>query len=488
MTEVLQGCLAEAILASGAALLFLLQRRGSRLCADVALMTVAASAVGAVASMDAPWGFLLEHLLVVDPFASLTKLVLSLTAMVAVWMSSRSGSSGAAPQTNWAMFLLCLLGMDLLVGSVHLVGTWLALEMVNLCGLLWVASHRGVCWPRSLAVRMLLEGAVASLLFLLGVALLFGFSGVLDYPSLAGRLSLATAAPGGKVVLFLGFAFLLVGAVQRLAAVPWFGARAEMAEHGTLAMSAWFETATTIAGAALLIRFLRAVSDPGMDGTWQVIGGVDWPVILSLVAMGSMTIGNLAALRESNLKRLLAWWSVAQSGYLLMGLAAPGDYGVQAVVLHGICYAAMMCGALIALEPLEESAGHPTVEVLRGLARRSGAARATAVLLATFLLSLAAIPPLAGHVGKTELFAVAIRADQLGLASIAALNSLLVLLCCARLIVTMLDRPSDQASPVRLDMETALLGGLLLLGTVGFGLWPAGLISFVERSTAFFSG
>ena len=497
--EYLQPCLAEAILAAGCVVLLLFSRVRSfaHRAGDLALIVVAASVVGAVVSMDAPQGWLAGRMIVVDPFAAFFKFVMSTAALAVVWMSTRSresianaagAASGAGP-VSWALFVASLLGMDLMVSAAHVLAVWVGFEVVNVTSALWIASRRDEASASGAALAALLEGAAASAMLLLGFALLYGLGGTLEYAALGDRLSHALAAPGGKAVMFAALTLVVAGLGYRLAIVPWHGSRVDLAEGAPLPVSAWFQVGSTITGLAMLARLLHtALSDPAADGQWVTLSGVEWPALLSVVAMVTMTVGNVAALREANLKRLLAWLSVAQAGYLLTGLVVLNDEGLRAMLFHGVAYALMTLGVLAAIAPVVEVAGTDDLEVLRGLARRRGGARVVAVAVAVFLLSLAAVPPLAGHAGRVLLLTAVIKAGAPGLALVATFNSALGLLCCTRVVATLLDRPHDAEENVPLDFEVVVLVGLLVAGTVALGIWPAPLASFVERSVVLFGG
>jgi len=492
--EFLQPCLAEATLAAGCVAMLALSRAKAtaQRAGDLALVVIAASAVGAVVSMDGLPGWLAGGTLVADPFAALSKFVLSMIALAVVWMSTRSREAdGDGPHDSplsWALFMLSLLGMDLMVSASHVATAWASFEMVNVSLALWMAAQRGHA-SAGVAMAALLEGAAASTWMLIGFALLYGLSGTLEYADLHARLAPSLAAPGGRSVMFAAIALVIAGVGYRLAMVPWPRSRIELAESTSLAVAAWVQAGSTIAGLAMLARLLRtALSEPGLDGTWITLPGVEWPALLSVIAMVTMTVGNVAALRETRVLRLLAWLSMVQVGYLVSGLVALSDKGLEAALFHGVAYAAMTIGLLATIAPIVEQAGSDDFEVLRGLGRRRGGARMLALALIVLLLSLSAVPPLAGHEGRSLLLAAVFESGRWALAFVAACNSALGLLCCARVVAILLDRPHDADENVPLDFETVVVAGLLVAASVGLGLWPDPLASFLGRSVVFFDG
>jgi len=454
---------------------------------------VAASAVGAVVSMDAPQGWIAGRLFVVDPFAAFFKFVLSMTALAVVWLSTRARErealAGGSGPVSWALFALSLLAMDLMASAAHVLSAWIAFEVATISTASWIALRRDPASAAGAGLVALLEGTAASAMMMLGFALLAGLAGTLEYAALGSKLSISLAAPGGKAVMFAALALVIAGLGSRLSLAPWDRARADLAEHASLPVSAWLQVGSSIAGLAMLARFVRtALSDPSTGDPWATLPGVEWPTLLAAVSMVTMTVGNVAALRENNLKRLLAWLSVAQSGYLLMGLVALSDAGLEGMLFHIVAYALMTFGVMVAIAPLVEVARSDDFEVLRGLGRRRGGARVVAFAVGLFVLSLSAFPPLAGHGGRVLLLSALIQSGGTALALVAAFNSAIGLLGCVRVIATLLDRPHDADENVPLDFEVVALVGLLAGATVGLGLWPAPLASFVERSVVFFGG
>lgn len=496
--DVLHPLLAEAVLAAGTVLLLLLSCvKGLRARAgDVALIVMAATAVAAVASMDAPQGWLVAGWIVADPWAAFFKFVLSMSAMATVWMGTRSRAEPAPPAWSWPLLALSLLGMFVMVAAANMAAAWIGLQVVSVSTASWIALQRHDD-AGGQAISSLWIGAAASAVTLLGFALLFGLTGTLDYAGLAARLPLALTAPGARQVVQTALVLVLAGLGAGIAMLPWHAWRADLAERAPLAVSAWCFTGGTLAGLAMLGRFSRSVlSVAADDGQWIAMSAVDWPSMLSVAAMATMSVGNIAALREGDARRLLAWLSVAQTGSLMMGLAVMNDRGLQAMLFHSVVCTIMNVAVLAALAPVLEATGSAHIDMLRGLARRRGVAIAVAGAIAMVFLSLAAVPPLAGFTGRSLLLTVVFEADRPVLGLVAAINSIIVLVCSLRVIAILLEHgqatPSgstESGSPgLAADFEAVTLVSLLLAATIGIGVWPGALQSFAERSVVFFAG
>src|SRR6185369_16558459 len=336
--QTLQPLLADLVLCAGILALVVCAQVVSLRArsADVALLVFAATAVASVASMDAQPGWAVPRMLVVDPFGSFFQFTLSMMAMAEVWLAARSRAEPAGT-SRWSATALAasLLGMFTMVSAANVVTAWLGFEMVSMAWALWIGTQRGAALAEAAAA--LLQAVAASATALLGFALLYGLTGTLEYAGLGSRLPLALAMPGGRAVLYTGLVLVLAGFASRIAVVAWQPWRADLTENAPLAVSAWLETAGTIAVLAMIARFLRATLVASFaSGYWIALPGIRWPHVISVAAMVTMTMGNLAAVRADNLRRMIAWLSVAQSGYLMMGLAAASDRGLEAMLTHGV--------------------------------------------------------------------------------------------------------------------------------------------------------
>jgi NADH-quinone oxidoreductase subunit N len=223
------------------------------------------------------------------------------------------------------------------------------------------------------------------------------------------------------------------------------------------------------------------------DGEWELIGGVNWPQLVLVLSMVTMTLGNLAALQQQNLKRLLAYSSIAHAGYILMGFVLLNDDGLRAMLFYLVTYYLMNIGAFLIVMIVANATEREDIDGYRGLAWRGGAV--PAVAMAIFLFSLAGIPPLAGFVGKFYLFAAVIEKQLYFLALVGILNSVVSLYYYARVVRTMfLDMPVGGEQAVTVDLSNGILLVSLTACTVVLGVYWAPVIDLAERSVHFFSG
>jgi NADH-quinone oxidoreductase subunit N len=229
------------------------------------------------------------------------------------------------------------------------------------------------------------------------------------------------------------------------------------------------------------------VSSLGEGGAWTYVEGVEWPHLLLVLCMVTMTLGNLAALSQTNLKRLLAYSSVAHAGYTLMGFVILTDEGLQAMLFYLVAYYLMNLGAFLVVMIVANATGRVDIAGYRGLAWRGGVF--PAVAFAVFLFSLTGLPPFVGFIGKFYLFAAVVKSEFYWLAVVGVLNSVVSLYYYARIVRTMfLDQPEGGEPDVRVGIYDGGLVAALALATLVFGVYWAPLIDFAGRSIRFFQG
>ena len=483
--------LAELLLAGGCIAVLMLDvttRLRERL-GDVALVVVALAAVAVGFATGGDQGWLFGRMIVLDAFGSFFKLMIALAAMGAIWMSTRSRElEGEHPGEYYAVLLASTLGMFTMATASNLLTAYLGLEFVSLTSYVLAGFRRRDPRGAEASLKYLLYGGTASAMMLLGFGFLFGLTGTLEFGLLGEKLGVALANSSNTSVVFLSLVMVLAGMGYKIAMVPFHQWSPDVYEGSPLPVAAFLAVGSKTAGLALLVRFFySALSTASGDGFWTTLPRIEWPALVTALAIVTMTVGNLTALRQTNLKRLLAWSSVAHAGYLLMGFVTLSDDGLKAMLFYVVVYYLMNLGAFATLLLLVNQTGREDLESLRGLAWRGGAL--PAVAMALFLFSLAGLPPLAGFVGKVYLFAAVVEKELWVLAGAAALNSVVGLYYYARVVRAMfLEQPEEGDPTVDIDAEGGVLVAILLAGTVGFGLYWAPVISFAERSIVFFGG
>jgi NADH-quinone oxidoreductase subunit N len=369
--------------------------------------------------------------------------------------------------------------------STNLLMAYLTLEFVSQTSYILSGFIKGNRRAGEAALKYLIYGGVASGAMVYGMSLVFGLAGSLDYAIIGERLA---ALEGSGPVLFLATVLILAGFGYKISMVPFHMWAPDVYEGAPLPVTAFLAVASKAAGVAMLVRFFYpGISTLGPAGTWVPLQSVDWQSLMVVAAMVTMTLGNLAALRQDNVKRLLAYSSIAHAGYMLMGFVALTNDGLQAMLFYVVVYYLMNLGAFAVLMMVVNSTGREDIAAFRGLAWRGGAIPAAA--MAVFLFSLAGIPPLAGFIGKFYLFAAVVDKQMWVLAVVAGLNSVVALYYYARLLRTMyFDFPVGGDPVVSVDLHNSLLIAALVAGTLVFGVYWAPVADLAERSILFLGG
>lgn len=449
----------------------------------------------AVVLVAATWGasgqgdaWLFGRMVASDAFALFFRLVVALAAIAVVWMSLGSREiEGVSQGEYYALLLAATLGMFLMAAAGNLLMAYLSLELVSLTSYALTGMLRHDRRSGEAALKYLIYGGVASGIMIFGLSWIYGLAGSLDYAAVNTALR-ALPADQSSLAVYLAVVLSLAGFGYKIAAVPFHMWAPDVYTGASIPVTAFLSVASKAAGFALLVRFFYpglSVSDGG--GSWSLTAGLEWPQLVLVLCMVTMTVGNLAALRQENLKRLLAYSSIAHAGYLLMGFVVLTDQGLTSMLFYLVTYYLMNIGAFLVVMVVVNATGDETVDGVRGLAWRGGAG--LAVAMAIFLFSLAGLPPLAGFVGKVYLFAAVIDAGLYALALVGLLNSVLSLYYYARIVRAMfLDFPRGGEPTVEVDWSNGSLMWVLACATVALGLYWGPVIDLAGRSIRFAGG
>ena len=355
-----------------------------------------------------------------------------------------------------ALVLLAVVGMMLMGSAADLIIFFLGLELMSICFYVLAGFARGKLTSNEAALKYFLLGAFATGFLLYGIALVYGSTGT---TSIAGILEHGS---GDSALFLIGLGLLAIGLAFKVAAVPFHMWVPDVYEGAPTTVSAFMSTGGKAAAfAAFLIIFAPAVVER-VDSLRDV---------LAVLAMLSMIVGNVLAISQTNIKRMLAYSSIAHAGYILVGVVAANEAGANGVLFYLLAYTVMNIGAFGVVSIGETREGHNlTFDEYSGLASRRPA---LAALMALFMFSLTGIPPFAGFFGKYYVFAGAIGAGYTWLAIIGVLMSVVSAYYYLRLVVLMYFREegSDLAPAVPAISLVALL--LSAAGVIGMGIFPS---------------
>jgi NADH-quinone oxidoreductase subunit N len=409
------------------------------------LLVVSADAVGgavqrasvrllSLAALALAFGFTLElqttgaqstlfsGMLVVDPLGAAFKLLLIAGALLTLLAFSFRNSRellGLGQGEFYALVLALTLSSLLLAAANDIVMLYLSLEMVSITSYVMVAYLKGDRMSNEASLKYVIFGAASTGAMLYGFSLLYGMTGTTSLPGI--QEALGGGIPDANRFAVYAIALLLMaGFGFKIAAVPFHFWCPDVYQGAATPVTALLSVLPKAAGIGILLRFFYGTfSTPGTT-PWDLAGTVDWQRLLMLIAALTMTVGNVAALTQTNMKRLLAYSSIAHAGYLLMGLVALSDNGARGVLVYLAAYLVMNLGAFLVVTLVHLHEGSFDLRDYPGLYRR---APLLTLAMASFLLSLVGIPPFVGFLGKLYVFAAVIEKGYGALAVVGALNA-----------------------------------------------------------------
>jgi NADH-quinone oxidoreductase subunit N len=431
---------------------------------------------GAALSSALMWGgpaVSFQQMVVADDFALFFNAIFAATTALVLLLSVGYVRRQAIEAGEYYILLIfAALGMMLMAAALDLLVVFLGLELMSLSLYVLAGFFRTRPTGNESSMKYFLLGAFSSGFFLYGIALLYGATGTTNLARLGDALGTPGAARDPLVLA--GIALLLVGFGFKTSAVPFHQWAPDVYEGAPTAVAAVIATGSKAAAFAALLRVILETR----------MLQADWTTLLWILAALTMTVGNVIALAQRNLKRMLAYSSVAHVGYMLVGLTAGPKLGGAAVLFYLLVYSFATVGAfgVILLLEREERAEAVEIDAYGGLAARHPL---LALVLTVCLMSLIGLPPTAGFVGKFYLFSAAIQEKFVWLAIIAVLNSVAAAYYYLRLIVYMYMRePEPGGAHGVLTPAAGLALALAVWATLHFGLLPGAAFALARRAIA----
>jgi NADH-quinone oxidoreductase subunit N len=433
-------------------------------------------------------------MLAVDSFAVFFKLIVILTGIFVIVFSLGSAELNAGKRQTgeyYALLTAASLGMLLMAGASNVLMMYLALELSSLSSYLLTGFTREAPDSSEASLKYVIFGAFSSGLMIYGISIIYGMTGSLDLAGINHALP-AVLAQGGAAGYTLLIATMLViaGFGYKISAVPFHFWTPDVYEGAPVTITAFLSVASKAGGFAMMLRFFKvALIDTSAvvilpAGSWATLRGLPWVEIVAVLAVLSMTIGNLTAVWQNNLKRLLAYSSIAHAGFMLMGMVVLSNEGLSAIMLYFIIYLFMNLGAFYAVMLIADKTGSEDIDDYKGIGAR---APFLAVALAIFLVSLTGLPPTAGFIGKLYIFAALINHGWVWLAIVGALNSVIALYYYVRVFRNMFLRNEEQAGvPIRIGWLPTFVLLVLLVPTLLFGLYFTPLVQLAQASVKIF--
>ncbi|MFQ5972706.1 MAG: NADH-quinone oxidoreductase subunit NuoN, partial [Alphaproteobacteria bacterium] len=372
------------------------------------------------------------------------------------------------------LILFAVLGMMMMVSANDLISLYLGVELQSLSLYVIAAFRRDTVRSSEAGLKYFVLGALSSGILLYGMSMVYGFAGTTNFDALSRVFQGAVDAGALPAVgLVVGLVFIAAGLAFKVSAVPFHMWTPDVYEGAPTPVTAFFAVAPKIAAMALFVRVMIGPFGALFD---------QWQQIIVFVSLASMILGALAAINQTNIKRLMAYSSIGNMGYALVGLAAGSEAGAQGVLLYLTAYLFMNVGAFACILSMRRQGR--MVEGINELAGLSRSNPAMALALAIFMFSMAGIPPLAGFFGKLYVFIAAIEAELYTLAVVGLLTSVVAAFYYIRIVKLMyFDEPADAFDrPVGREMSAVLVGTGAV--TLFFIIVLAPVLNGVEQAAA----
>ncbi|MCC7164465.1 MAG: NADH-quinone oxidoreductase subunit N [Anaerolineae bacterium] len=418
-----------------------------------------------------------DALYVSDNLTNFFRLIGCVTGIVILLASYEYMATRKYAGEFYGMFLLAVASMIMLAGSANLLMIFLSLEFLSIVSYIMTGYLRENKLSNEAAIKYFLFGAIASAVMLYGLSLFYGATGSLNLVEIG---HVVTTDTNYEVLSLFALALVMAGIGFKIALVPFHQWAPDAYEGAPTPVTAFLSVGPKVAGFAVLLRLTLEV---------MFVYRVDWVILYSLIAVVTMTLGNVIALVQSNVKRLLAYSSIAQAGYMMIGMASISGSsnpleGVNAVLIYIAAYLFTNLGAFLVVIAIENKTGAVDISQYGGMIKR---APLLAVLMVFFMLSLAGIPPTAGFLGKFFVFGSAVNAGLGWLAVLGVINSLISVYYYFRVIRPMFFDPVPEGAPV-ITFDPWLRFGLVVsaIATLLIMLFPMPLFNLATYGAQIF--
>ncbi|MDF1535980.1 MAG: NADH-quinone oxidoreductase subunit N [bacterium] len=449
------------------------------------LDSVIIATVGSLAALLVAW--LSRHLnvstfgdaVILDPFATFFKITFLLGLILCIALSLRYMKAGGSKDHSEYYALLCLATVGMMVMAIghELITIFLGLELLSMSLYILAGFFRKDSLSNEASIKYFMLGSFATCILLFGMSYVYGVSGSTHLKVIGATLAAHPETLGDKA-LMVGLLMVLVGFGFKISVVPFHQWTPDVYQGAPTPVTAFMSAGPKAAGLAALIRILMEAM-PRMAHEWELV--------VSILAVLTMTLGNLAALAQTNMKRMLAYSSIAHVGYILIGLVASvggsGDRAISGVMFYLLAYTFMNIGAFGILVFLgREGMPNDDLDDFAGLARRSPGA---ALAMLIFLFSLAGIPPTAGFAAKLSIFYAAFQGGYYVLVILGILNSAVAAYYYLRVVMIMYMREPERELPAAATSPLLWAGiALALLGTILLGVLPGDVLEAARVSAA----
>lgn len=423
--------------------------------------------------------------LAIDPFSTFFKFITLITTIIISIMSfsyKELYSPGRKTGEYYSMLVGMTFGMFILSSAINLITIYLSIEILSLSSYVLAGYTKENKRANEASLKYVIYGSLSSGIMIYGMSLLYGVTMSLDIHHIN------TFFASGNFDYFpviVSSVMILVGFGYKISAVPFHYWTPDVYEGAPITITSFLSVASKAAGFAVFIRFFNDVfylPNNSVD-SWGKFAFFDWTTLIALISVLTMTVGNFVALWQENVKRLLAYSSIAHAGYLLMGVVVLTNVGITAILLYFVFYLLMNLGAFFIAQLVLNETGSEEMKHYVGLGYRSPV---LAVLMTVFLISLTGLPPTAGFIGKLYIFSAVLEQGWIWLAVIGVLNSVVSLFFYVKIIMNMFLRQNPETvnikfCPSNFNLSIAYVLAIL---TILFGLYFSPVLDFASKSVA----
>lgn len=462
-TEILTAVIGLTVLIAG----LILPQRGKKVAGILALLlTMLVLVVASLHFTDHEVFF--GGVYQVDAYGSFFKILFLSAGLLVMLMGGKYVERFAERSSEfYALTLLATLGMIVMACAGDLITIYIGLELMTISFYILTAYVLNDGLSAEAGLKYLILGAISSAVLLFGMSLVFAMTGTTIVQDIAAQFTAQPAMIAGIVLMIAGFAF-------KISAVPFHMWAPDIYQGAPTPVTAYLAVASKAAGFAALARIFM-VAFP--------LDQFNWSLVLAILAAITIVVGNLIALAQKDVKRLLAYSSIAQAGYILAGLAAANAYGLKGVLFYAMLYVFSNTGAFAVTTAVEVETGSTDITAFNGLAKRSPF---MAAVMTICMLSLAGIPPLAGFVGKFYLFSGAIESGYLWLAFIGLIMSMVSVYYYLTVSKAMYIGPAESEEGIAIGGAARFALWACLAGTILFGVFPASLSQMTQFAIGIF--
>lgn len=402
-----------------------------------------------------PQGDAFDGLYRADAFGAFAKVLIYVAAAVSIIVAPRFFSTGRAIRAEYPVLILfATVGMGMMVSATDMLTLYVGLELNSLASYILASFMRQDSRSAEAGLKYFVLGALASGILLYGISLLYGFTGSTEFTGIAAAMT--DGLSNGEL---FGLVFVLTGLAFKISAVPFHMWTPDVYEGSPTPVTAFFASAPKVAAMALTVRVATVAMGSAVDS---------WQQIVIFVALASILFGAVAAIGQTNIKRLLAYSSINNVGFALIGLAAGTEEGVAAVMSYLAIYIVMTLGSFLCVLQMRDADGQP-VEDIASLAGLSQSRKGLAAAFAIFMFSLAGIPPLMGFWAKFLVFDAAVAAGLTGMAVFGIAASVIGAFYYLKIIKTIyFDEPASIYAPAGSRLENALMAVCAAVIVLGY--------------------